>query len=112
MNDTIVVFDRIRENEHKLKDKKFDRVINISINETLSRTVLTSLATFVTTLAMNLLGTGLVKNFAFAMNIGIIVGTYSSIFVAAPILLWLNERYFSKRPVTAGRRPAPSAETA
>ncbi len=60
MNDTIVVFDRIRENEHKLKDKKFDRVINISINETLSRTVLTSLATFLTTLAMNLLaGTGL-----------------------------------------------------
>jgi preprotein translocase subunit SecF len=112
MNDTIVVFDRIRENEHKLKDKKFDRVINISINETLSRTVLTSLATFVTTLAMNLLGTGLVKNFAFAMNIGIIVGTYSSIFVAAPILLWLNDRYFAKRPVAAGRRPAPMSEPA
>jgi preprotein translocase subunit SecF len=106
MNDTIVVFDRIRENEHKLKDKKFDRVINISINETLSRTVLTSLATFLTTLAMNLLGTGLVKNFAFAMNVGIIVGTYSSIFVAAPVLLWLNERYFAKRPTTTrGRHP-------
>jgi preprotein translocase subunit SecF len=108
MNDTIVVFDRIRENEHKLKDKKFDRVINISINETLSRTILTSLATFVTTLAMNLLGTGLVSNFAFAMNIGIIVGTYSSIFVAAPVLLWLNERYFTKRALekrTPGRRP-------
>ncbi len=114
MNDTIVVFDRIRENEHKLKDKKFDRVINISINETLSRTILTSLATFVTTLAMNLLGTGLVKNFAFAMNIGIIVGTYSSIFVAAPVLLWLNERYFAKRPIekrTPGR-PRPEPETA
>jgi preprotein translocase subunit SecF len=113
MNDTIVVFDRIRENEHKLKDKKFDRVINISINETLSRTILTSLATFVTTLAMNLLGTGLVRNFAFAMNIGIIVGTYSSIFVAAPVLLWLNERYFVKRPTekkTPGRpRPEPEA---
>jgi preprotein translocase subunit SecF len=110
MNDTVVVFDRIRENEHKLKDKKFDRVINISINETLSRTVLTSLATFLTTLAMNLLGTGLVKNFAFAMNIGIIVGTYSSIFVAAPILLWLNQRYFAKRPATSkGRHPAQQA---
>jgi len=105
MNDTIVVFDRIRENEHKLKDKKFDRVINISVNETLSRTILTSLATFVVTLAMNLLGTGLVRNFAFAMNIGIIVGTYSSIFVAAPILLWLNDRYFAKRSATSSRRP-------
>ncbi len=103
MNDTVVVFDRIRENESKLKDKKFDRVVNISINETLSRTLLTSVATFVTTLAMNLLGTGLVKNFAFAMNVGIIIGTYSSIFIAAPVLLWLNDRYFSKRPATSTR---------
>jgi preprotein translocase subunit SecF len=108
MNDTVVVFDRIRENEHKLKDKKFDRVINISINETLSRTLLVSLATFLTTLAMNLLGTGLVRNFAFAMNIGIIVGTYSSMFVAAPILLALNERFFAKRPTTT-RRPSTTA---
>jgi preprotein translocase subunit SecF len=108
MNDTVVVFDRIRENEHKLKDKKFDRVINISVNETLSRTVLTSLATFLTTLAMNLLGTGLVKNFAFAMNIGIIVGTYSTIFVAAPVLLWLHENYWSKRPATTSRRGRPA----
>src|SRR5262245_30308669 len=114
MNDTVVVFDRIRENEHKLKDKKFDRVINISVNETLSRTVLTSLATFVVTLAMNLLGTGLVKNFAFAMNIGIIVGTYSSIFVAVPLLLWLHEHYFSRRPATERRRlvrPERTVET-
>jgi preprotein translocase subunit SecF len=111
MNDTVVIFDRIRENEHKLKDKKLDRVINISINETLSRTILVSLATFVTTLAMNLLGTGLVKNFAFAMNVGIIVGTYSSAFVAAPILLWLHDKYFSKRPVST-RRAAPATEPA
>lgn len=98
MNDTVVVFDRIRENEHKLKDKKLDRVINISINETLSRTLLTASTVFFCTLAMNILGTGLVKNFAFAMNIGIIVGTYSSIFIAAPIVLHLNQRYFSKKP--------------
>ncbi|MBI4509134.1 MAG: protein translocase subunit SecF [Deltaproteobacteria bacterium] len=109
MNDTIVVFDRIRENEHKLKDKKLDRVINISINETLSRTLLTSMTTFVTTLAMNLLGTGLVRNFAFAMNIGIIVGTYSSIFIAAPILLWLHQRYWSKRPIVTRRVSIESA---
>jgi preprotein translocase subunit SecF len=107
MNDTVVVFDRIRENEAKLKDKRLDRVINISVNETLSRTILTSMTTFVVTLAMNVLGTGLVKNFAFAMNIGIIVGTYSSIFVAAPILLWLHEHYYSKRPATSRRRLKP-----
>jgi preprotein translocase subunit SecF len=115
MNDTVVVFDRIRENEHKLKDKKFDRVVNISINETLSRTILVSLATFMVTLAMNLLGTGLVKQFAFAMNVGIIVGTYSSIFVAAPILLWLHEKYFSKRSIekkTPRGRASSEPETA
>jgi preprotein translocase subunit SecF len=110
MNDTVVVFDRIRENEHKLKDKKLDRVINISVNETLSRTILLSLTTFSTTFAMNVLGTGLVKNFAFAMNVGIIVGTYSSIFVAAPILLVLHEKYFSKRPAPS-RRQRPMQET-
>jgi preprotein translocase subunit SecF len=94
MNDTIVVFDRIRENASRLRDKKFDRVVNASINETLSRTILTSLTVFLVTLAMNLLGTGVIKDFAFAMNVGVIVGTYSSIFVAAPILIWLNRRYF------------------
>ena len=70
--------------------------------ETLSRTVLTSVTTFMVTFAMNVLGTGLVQNFAFAMNIGIIVGTYSSIFIAAPILLFLHERFYSKR--TTSRR--------
>lgn len=102
MNDTVVVFDRIRENESKMKDKKLDRIINISVNETLSRTILTSATTMSVTLAMNILGTGLVKNFAFAMNIGIIVGTYSSIFIAAPILLFLHERFYSRR--TTSRR--------
>lgn len=104
MNDTVVLFDRIRENEHRLKDKKLDRVINISVNEILSRTMLTSLTTFVTTLAMNLLGTGLVKNFAFAMNVGIVVGTYSSIFIAAPIMLWLHQKYWSKQATTSRRQ--------
>jgi preprotein translocase subunit SecF len=103
MNDTVVVFDRIRENEERMKDKRLDRIINISINETLSRTILTSATTMAVTLAMNVLGTGLVKNFAFAMNIGIVVGTYSSIFIAAPILLWLHERYYSKRKSTRRR---------
>ncbi|MGZ3428135.1 MAG: protein translocase subunit SecF [Polyangia bacterium] len=94
MNDTIVVFDRIRENASRLRDKKFDRIVNISINETLSRTILTSLTVFLVTLAMNIWGTGVIRDFAFAMNVGVVVGTYSSIFVAAPILIWLNRRFF------------------
>jgi preprotein translocase subunit SecF len=94
MNDTIVVFDRIRENASRLRDKKFDRVVNISINETLSRTILTSLTVFLVTLCMNIWGTGVIRDFAFAMNVGVVVGTYSSIFVAAPILIWLNRRFF------------------
>jgi preprotein translocase subunit SecF len=97
MNDTVVVFDRIRENEAKMKDKKLDRIINISINETLSRTMLTSVTTGAVTISMMILGTGLVENFAFAMTVGIAVGTYSSIFIAAPIMLLLHEKYYSKR---------------
>lgn len=94
MNDTIVVFDRIRENAARLRDKKFDRVVNASINETLSRTILTSATVFFVTLAMNIWGTGSIREFGFAMNVGVVVGTYSSIFVAAPILIWLNDRFF------------------
>jgi preprotein translocase subunit SecF len=101
MNDTIVVFDRVRENASRLRDKKFDRIVNISINETLSRTILTSATVFFVTLAMNIWGTGVIRDFAFAMNVGVIVGTYSSIFVAAPILIWLNERFFKPTGKTA-----------
>jgi preprotein translocase subunit SecF len=93
MNDTIVVFDRIRENAARMRDRKFDRVVNTSINETLSRTILTSATVFFVTLAMNIFGVGVIRDFAFAMNVGVIVGTYSSIFVASPILIWLDEKY-------------------
>jgi preprotein translocase subunit SecF len=95
VNDTVVIFDRIRENVGRLKDKKFARIINISLNETLSRTLLTSLTLFVVTIMMNIFGTGLVRNFAFAMNIGVIVGVYSSIFVAAPVALYIHNKYFA-----------------
>jgi preprotein translocase subunit SecF len=111
MNDTIVVFDRIRENAARMRDRKFDRVVNISINETLSRTILTSLTVFFVTLAMNVFGVGVIRDFAFAMNVGVIVGTYSSIFIASPILIWLNDRYVATqkkaaaRPTREARRP-------
>ena len=95
VNDTVVIFDRIRENVVRLKDKKFARVINISLNETMARTLLTSITLFVVTLMMNILGTGLVRNFAFAMNVGVIVGVYSSIFVASPVALAIHNRWFA-----------------
>jgi preprotein translocase subunit SecF len=103
MNDTIVVFDRIRENAAKYRDRKFDKVINHAINETLSRTILTSATVFFVTLAMNIFGTGVIRDFAFAMNVGVIVGTYSSIFIASPILLWLNEKYLAMQKRQAAR---------
>ena len=100
VNDTVVIFDRIRENVGRLKDKKLSRIINISLNETLSRTLLTSLTLFVVTIMMNVFGTGLVANFAFAMNVGVVVGVYSSIFVASPVLLFMDQKFYpSKGPV-------------
>jgi preprotein translocase subunit SecF len=104
MNDTIVVFDRIRENATRLRDRRFDRVVNQSINETLSRTIWTSATVFFVTLAMNVFGVGVIRDFAFAMNVGVIVGTYSSIFIASPILIWLNEKFLaSQKRQPAGR---------
>lgn len=108
VNDTVIVFDRIRENQAKLKDKKIERIIDISINEMLVRTILTSSTVFATTLIMNIFGTGVVKEFAFAMNIGVIVGTYSSIFLAAPIFMYISRRFYSG-PAPARRRYAPIA---
>ncbi len=107
VNDTVVVFDRIRENQAKLKDKSIERVVDISINEMLVRSILTSTTVFATTLVMNIFGTGLVKNFAFAMNIGVIVGAYSSIFLAAPFFLWISKKWYSGPP--KARRLPPSA---
>ncbi|MBL4633197.1 MAG: protein translocase subunit SecF [Kofleriaceae bacterium] len=98
VNDSVVIFDRIRENVIRIKDKKFARIINISLNETMARTLLTSITLFVVTLMMNILGTGLVRNFAFAMNIGVIVGVYSSIFVASPVALAIHNKWYSSPP--------------
>jgi preprotein translocase subunit SecF len=96
MNDTIVVFDRIRENLKLMRREKFENLINISINQTLSRTILTSGLTFLTAVALWLFGGPVLNGFAFALVIGIIIGTYSSIFIASPILVfwqnWLESR--------------------
>ena len=87
LNDTIIVFDRIRENLRKYPRNPLETTVNRSINETLSRTILTSGTTLVVVLALFLLGGGIIHDFAFALLVGILVGTYSSIYVASPILL-------------------------
>ena len=87
LNDTIIVFDRIRENLRKHHRNPLDFIINKSINETLSRTILTSVTTLVVVLALFVLGGGIIHDFAFALIVGVLIGTYSSIYVASPILL-------------------------
>jgi preprotein translocase subunit SecF len=87
LNDTIIVFDRIRENLRKYHKKSLEVILNRSINETLSRTILTSLTTLFVVVTLFALGGGIIHDFAFALIIGVAVGTYSSIFVASPILL-------------------------
>ena len=90
INDTVVIFDRIRENLRKYKRMSLEELLNLSINETLSRTIMTSSVTAVSVLALWIFGTEAIHGFAFAMLFGIVIGTYSSVFVAAPLLLWLG----------------------
>jgi SecD/SecF fusion protein len=87
MNDTVIVFDRIREDSHLMKGASNGEIINRAVNDTLSRTIMTSLTVFLTLLILFLVGGEVTKGFAFAMLIGVITGTYSSIFVAAPFLV-------------------------
>ena len=93
MNDTVVIYDRIRENLSKFSSLNISEISNISINETLSRTVITSVTTLLALFSIFLLGGSILKGFSFAMIVGVIIGTYSSIFVAAPILKYLNVSY-------------------
>jgi preprotein translocase subunit SecF len=91
LNDTIIVYDRIRENYGKHQKLGFSTVVNRSINETLSRTILTSGTTLMVVLALFIFGGGVIHNFAFAMLVGILVGTYSSVFVASPLLIFWQD---------------------
>ncbi len=90
MNDTVVIFDRVRENLRKYSDIKIFDITNISINETLSRTIITSVTTLLALLSIFIFGGAILKGFSFAMILGVIVGTYSSIYIANPILVRLN----------------------
>ena len=87
LNDTVVVFDRIRENLHFRRRENFDTLVNTSINETLSRTVITGTTTLLVLLSLLFLGGEVIKDFALTLFVGIIIGTYSSIFIAAPVVV-------------------------
>ncbi|MDB9752384.1 protein translocase subunit SecF [Pelagibacteraceae bacterium] len=90
MNDTVVIYDRIRENLGKYTKLKINDISNLSINETLSRTIITSATTLLALISIYVLGGEILKGFSFAMILGVIIGTYSSIFVAAPVLKFFN----------------------
>jgi preprotein translocase SecF subunit len=90
LNDTVVVFDRVRENLRSYKSKALIEILDLSINNTLSRTIMTSLTTMLALLALFFVGGDVIRGFTFAMIWGVIVGTYSSIFVAAKVLLILD----------------------
>jgi len=101
MNDTIVVFDRVRENLRLMRRERFHSLMNISINQTLSRTILTSGLTFLTVLALLIWGGQVLNGFSFALTVGIIIGTYSSIFIASPIVLFWHDYLESRKRATA-----------
>ncbi|MCS7024166.1 MAG: protein translocase subunit SecF [Bryobacteraceae bacterium] len=110
MNDTIVVFDRIRENLKLMRREKFPNLVNLSINQTLSRTVLTSGLTFLSAFALWLFGGQVLNGFAFALVVGIIVGTYSSIFIASPILIFWKDWTERRSRRTSGDSGSAVAE--
>ncbi len=105
VNDTIVIFDRVRENSRLLRKDPLEKVVNLSVNQTLSRTIITAGTTFLSVLALYLFGGEVLEGFAFAMLVGIISGTYSTIFIAAAIAIILSGR---KAP--AGRAAVPVEE--
>ena len=102
-NDTIVVFDRIRENLKKKGAGKLEEVINASINQTLSRTIITSFLTWLVVVALFFFGPEVINGFAFVLLVGIIVGTYSSIYIASPIIIFWD-KFFAKRAAPVGAR--------
>jgi preprotein translocase subunit SecF len=104
INDTVVVFDRIRENLRRYKKMPLIELLNVSINETLSRTVLTASTTFLAVLALYVFGTEVIRGFSFAMLFGILIGTWSSIFVASPFLLLIG----IKRDWTSAVKASPA----
>jgi preprotein translocase subunit SecF len=105
VNDTIVIYDRIREDMVKYKGKPLAEVINIAVNDTLGRTILTSGVTAMSLLGLLIFGVGEIWDFAMAMMVGIIVGTYSSVYIASPLTIWLDERAAAREANKGGMKP-------
>jgi preprotein translocase subunit SecF len=93
LNDTIIIFDRVRENLRKYRRQNLYEILNLSINETLPRSVLTHGTTIATTLSLLILAGEVIRPFAWVMSFGIFTGTFSSIYIAAPVLLWIEKRW-------------------
>ncbi len=116
MNDTIVIFDRVRENLRLMRRESFTEIVNKSINQTLSRTILTSGLTFLTVLVLYIMGGEVLRAFSFAMVVGVVVGTYSSFGIAAPIVVFWQKRWgqgttpASKLASSSGVRAGSAAE--
>lgn len=111
MNDTIIVYDRIRENLARRKNARMLEVINLSVSEMLSRTILTSTTVVLSVAAFAIIGTGVIRDFAWAMIVGVVAGTYSSIYVAAPFTEWIDSRFFHT-PSAQGAEALPEAPAA
>ncbi len=115
LNDTIVIFDRIRENESLLRDNDFRTIVNTSVTQSLSRTIITSVTTLLAVGAIYVFSTGSIQTFAFTLIIGVLVGTYSSVFIASPVLLAWHTRaiaYHRKRDAEKYHRGAVAREAA
>ncbi len=110
LNDTIVVFDRIREDLRSMRRERYVSVVNAAVNQTLSRTVITSGTTLIVVLFLFFMGGGVIHDFAFALLIGIIIGTYSSIFVGAPLLIEWKRRIEDRRGTTPRAKTKKKAQ--
>jgi len=108
INDTVVVYDRVRENLRKFKKTPLPELLNNSINQTLSRTLMTSVSTLLALLALYFLGGEVIRNFSFAMIWGVIIGTFSSICLAVPLLLYMNVRRHDGLAREAGKEAGAS----
>ena len=109
VNDTIVIYDRIREDMGKFKGKPFPEIINIAINDTLGRTILTSVTTALSLVGLLIFGVGEIWDFAMAMLVGIFVGVYSTIYIASPLTIWLDERTAAREARAKGGMKAKTA---
>jgi len=109
INDTVVIYDRIRENLPRHRGMSFSQIINLSISETLGRTIITSGVTALSLVAFLWWGTGLLKDFAFTLLVGMLAGTFSTIYVAAPLTEWIDRRFFAGK---MGKVKAPSRKKA